>query len=826
MGCARLEPAFAVFGFVASSYLCGDVDREVRQGVGFVDSLLKEETAAAAAATAEAVAAAAAAAAAAGVPVAAAKAAAAAKGPITPAFIHLLVERLLVRNPYIKLLAVNRTFLGFPCWNRIQVWLAAVHGFAVPAIAAAGALDIRQAADLCVTNFLEDLRSDPIDTDPAVVKQTAEVVLRCSDSNNSSFTQLTALVWLHELLLLLLPDEGQQQQRQPQQQEDFLLPQTPIVRWHLEVQKHLKVLVSTAALDLSDFVSSAADYLCTYTPPGPTTTPAAAAESGGSVAAAAAGDVRSLCLQWMELMLVEKPHLLLVGSEEEQQQRKQKQEQNGRKLSKRFLKKQQHSRDLSEEESRSLLLQKQQPLVAAVLYTALTAEGAGVAVTAATASTDTAAAAAPAQDVPSRQQSATTPTDGSGSGNTETAAAAAATAATAATATPPNHLLRMSLSVLSRFVQHSDANLGVVSEELLAIFRSKPCLLDSRGHFVLRQLCTMRNPCEVYIHMAKQIERHCAVACAARKTADTGAAGAALAASATTAAATAAAGQQSPRSGGEDPQAKQPRSPEDTAEQTLQFLHQIVQALSIDLLSAKETKAIRQELRKDDNKMFEALLPTWAHNSVWLIAVALYGGKYEVAAELVKMLSSEDSLSDLDTLQLEQLVLLLESKPFALLRMQLLLQPADQHLITAIRGLGMLLPQGPAFSLLYRRLQLASPSAGCLCSSKTRASEGALVSQAESLVSRALSLAGAARKQFQGELLCIEGPKTAFPAGAVDCSARSVSKPPVNSPLVSLASAEKLQKISSLESLEAALDEALTEHGSILKAFPSRDSDT
>ena len=76
--------------------------------MGFVDSLLKEETAAAASAAAEAAAAAATAAAAAGVSVAAAKAEAANKGPITPAFIHLLVERLLVRNPYIKLLAVSR----------------------------------------------------------------------------------------------------------------------------------------------------------------------------------------------------------------------------------------------------------------------------------------------------------------------------------------------------------------------------------------------------------------------------------------------------------------------------------------------------------------------------------------------------------------------------------------------------------------------------------------------------------------------------------------------------------------------------------------------
>lgn len=37
-------------------------------------------------------------------------------------------------------------------------------------------------------------------------------------------------------------------------------------------------------------------------------------------------------------------------------------------------------------------------------------------------------------------------------------------------------------------------------------------------------------------------------------------------------------------------------------------------------------------------------------------------------------------------LQLEQLVLLLESKPFASLRMRLLQQPVDPHLISAIRG--------------------------------------------------------------------------------------------------------------------------------------------
>lgn len=39
-------------------------------------------------------------------------------------------------------------------------------------------------------------------------------------------------------------------------------------------------------------------------------------------------------------------------------------------------------------------------------------------------------------------------------------------------------------------------------------------------------------------------------------------------------------------------------------------------------------------------------------------------------------------------------------------------------------------------------------------------------------------------------------------------------------------SSTNLQKATSAQSLEAALDEALTEHGSALRAFPSIDSDT
>ncbi|CDJ67570.1 hypothetical protein, conserved [Eimeria necatrix] len=732
--------------------LCGDVDREVRQGVGFVDSLLKEETAAAAAAAAEAAAA----------PSLAepealkgrTKAVEAPDGPITPAFVHLLVERLLVRNPYIKLLALSwisllESHTGVDMLQYLPLFLGGLLQ-----LLGDSHRDIRQAADLCVTNFLEDLRSVPVETDPAVVKQTAEVVLQCSDSSNSSFTQLTSLVWLHELLLLLLPDEGQQQQQQ--QQHDLALPETPIIRWHLEVQKQLKplgcrmlqsilrcaadqeeeiarlgtevhahviarVLVSTAALDLSDFVSSAARYLRTYTPPGSMGS-AAPTDSASTTAAGQGGDVRSLCLQWMELMLVEKPHLLLVGSPQEEQQKiGQTQQRHETALGEGLLQTQQHEEGCNEEDAESFLLQKQQPLVAAVLYTSLTTEGtAGVA--AAAAAEEGPTTAVQVQEASGRQESTTTPTAGSAPSR------AAATGARAA-ATVANHLLRMSLSILSRFVQQSDTNLKIVAEELLALFKSNRSLLDSRGHFVLRQLCTMRNPCEVYIHLSRQIERLYETARpgqnkAARKEASGEGCAAQNHAMKVT-------------GSSEEADGVQAELSDDFLEQSVQFSQQIVQALSIDLLSAKEMEAARQELRKDDNRMFEALLPTWAHNSIWLIALSLYSGKFQVAESLVVMLEAENGLDK----------------------------------------------------------------------------------QAEALVSRALSLAKAARDYIHGEVFTMTASET-------DHTESHDPKELANLTKMRQQSSTNLQKATSAQSLEAALDEALTEHGSALRAFPSIDSDT
>ncbi|KAL8270554.1 hypothetical protein Esti_005525 [Eimeria stiedai] len=749
--------------------LCSDVDKEVRQGFGFVDALLKEETASAAATAAAW----------------AATTGSPAVSPITPSFVELLAERLLVRNPYIKLLTLKIVSAaaddaGIDVLPYLPLFLEGLLQ-----LLGDSHRDIRQAADLCVTHFLENLRSDPVETDPAVVAQIAEIVLRCSDGRNSSFTQLTSLVWLHELLLLLLPDEEKQQQPQHQQQRqkqgvkrvelaenEVIAPD--VAEWHQNVQKHLKplawrmlqsilrcssegedeiarmgtevhahviarVMVSTAALDLSGFVKSAVRYLRTYTPPelAAPTSVTTAAVAGSSAAGGA--DVRFLCMQWMELMLVEKPYLLLQHVEQQQQhqqhqqrkrQQQQEQQQEQQQGDSQQAERQQkegskdeelgqveqqleeapeEERQLSqqqEEQFDDLLLEQQKPLVSAVLYTALTAAGPAASAEVAASQDGSASTPRSAQEQPSRQQSTTTPRG------------RAAAAASAAAVASENQILRKALSLLTRFTRLSKAKLHLVAEELLLLFSANRRFLDSRGHFVLRQICTMGDPCEIYVHFGVQIERHYAAATATKEAEASSMPISTYSPLRTIRPLAGASGGGRPKqaslAGGalEDKFVSQGGGiAGGSLGQTLQFLHQVVQALSVTLLSAKVRRYNTQY-----RYFFVALVR--AHNCVALVALSLFAKEFQIAEELVVMLSKEDSLQTADLLQLEQLALLFETQVFAFIRVRLLLQPPDQNLTTAIKGVAMLLPQGPAFAMLNQRLQLASGYSCSTCSAR------------------------------------------------------------------------------------------------------------
>lgn len=219
----------------------------------------------------------------------------------------------------------------------------------------------------------------------------------------------------------------------------------------------VQVMVSTAALDLSGFVRSAARYLRTWALD---ETPASAAAADGGPPANGA-DVRPLCLQWMELMLIEKPHLLLLH-DEQPKQNPQEVQQNGR-LREQLRRLHEHHQlqQTGKEDQQELLREQQQPLVSAVVYTALTV--AGTAAGDVAAAQDGGSAAAAAHEEPRRQTSAPTPRD----------------RLPAPTAAAADNILKMALSLLTRYAQINSANLCVITEEFLL-------LLNDNRRFLVR----------------------------------------------------------------------------------------------------------------------------------------------------------------------------------------------------------------------------------------------------------------------------------------------------------------------------------------------------
>lgn len=102
----------------------------------------------------------------------------------------------------------------------------------------------------------------------------------------------------------------------------------------------------------------------------------------------------------------------------------------------------------------------------------------------------------------------------------------------------------------------------------------------------------------------------------------------------------------------------------------------------------------------------------WAHNPVALLSVCLLAQAHEHAAELVlKFGHLEMTVPFL--VQIDRLVQLLESPILTHVRLQLLEPEAHPHLLKALWGIVMLLPQSPAYHTLKSRLS-AVPETGLL----------------------------------------------------------------------------------------------------------------
>lgn len=248
----------------------------------------------------------------------------------------------------------------------------------------------------------------------------------------------------------------------------------------------------------------------------------------------------------------------------------------------------------------------------------------------------------------------------------------------------------LNLQVLSRISLAQRCDKGTVSNEteemqfqlvlnaILNLFAQDRQLLETRGSLIIRKLCVLLNARSVYIRMASTLSSYELV----------------------------------------------DGHPADAA--TLDFVSTMVQTLNLILLTASELHDLRILLtsswrgsngrcgmpnpnhlrrRDDGSAVFTALFSCWCNSPVSTYALCLLAQAYDLSFALVQRFSQlEVTVGFL--MQIDKLVLLLESPVFVHLRLQLLDVESKYHapLLKSIYGLLMCLPQGDAFRLLNDRL--------------------------------------------------------------------------------------------------------------------------
>ena len=230
-------------------------------------------------------------------------------------------------------------------------------------------------------------------------------------------------------------------------------------------------------------------------------------------------------------------------------------------------------------------------------------------------------------------------------------------------------------------LQKEELQLQYVLGEILQVFCKDRTLLETRASLIVRKLCVLLNAKSVYMRMAEAL----------------------------------------------------------SANYPLEFIATMVQTLNLILLTASELHTLRLLLStsfiptkstytytttstttaarsiknttsssttsNEGIKVFHAIFTCWCHNPVATFSLCLLAQAYDLAFCLVKKFSElEVTVGFL--MQMDKLVLLLESPIFVHVRLQLLNVEAPHHvsLLKSCYGLLMLLPQSNAFHALNDRL--------------------------------------------------------------------------------------------------------------------------
>ncbi|GAA5894800.1 Vac14p [Sporobolomyces salmoneus] len=189
---------------------------------------------------------------------------------------------------------------------------------------------------------------------------------------------------------------------------------------------------------------------------------------------------------------------------------------------------------------------------------------------------------------------------------------------------------------------------------VLDLFSTDRKLLENKGSFIIRQLCTNLNPERIYRTCAELLEKD---------------------------------------------------------ESDLEFSSIMVQNLMLIMITSPELADFRRRLRtldtKDGQNLFSVLYRSWSHNAVATFTLCLLAQAYEQACALLQIFAELEITVPL-LIQIDKLVQLLESPVFTALRLQLLEPEKHPYLLKALYGLLMLLPQSSAFATLRNRLSAVS----------------------------------------------------------------------------------------------------------------------
>ncbi|XP_053558318.1 protein VAC14 homolog [Bombina bombina] len=185
---------------------------------------------------------------------------------------------------------------------------------------------------------------------------------------------------------------------------------------------------------------------------------------------------------------------------------------------------------------------------------------------------------------------------------------------------------------------------------LLKRFSTERKLLETRGAFIIRQLCLLLNAENIFHAMADILLR----------------------------------------------------------EEDLKFASTMVQNLNSILLTSSELFQLRSQLKDlqtpESCNLFCCLYRSWCHNPVATVSLCFLTQNYKHAYHLIQKFGNLEVTLDFLT-EVDKLVQLIECPIFTYLRLQLLDVERHPYLIRALYGLLMLLPQSSAFQLLSHRLQ-------------------------------------------------------------------------------------------------------------------------